>query len=196
MMLFDYTDILPFQADNDHIISKIDSFKSYTIGWNFGAGKPALSTTIIEAIRVYRVGKRLGFSADAFLSKQGDITVSFSHEDNFIDVKIYEDLSYSVRYEKGIGVEYNVLRETEKISFVGLNLFLTNVAQQWNLLEQFTSKTTTQKNRGLTATSLITWEAAFQSLNETAQYNPAEGYANTYHGFIQPLSEPQYSIAV
>ena len=117
MGINNYTDFDIRNIFTDEIISKIYSFSELPNGWDYGIGIAASDETISRAIELYQIGSPYGFKGDAAPLNNGGITISFSLEDNFIDVIIDPSLdSFSWRYEKGIGQEYDILEDKENSS--------------------------------------------------------------------------------
>lgn len=117
MGINNYTDFDIRNIFTDEVISKIYSYNELPNGWDYGIGIAPSEETISRAIELYQIGSPYGFKGDATPLNNGGITISFSLEDNFIDIIIDPSLdSFSWRYEKGIGQEYDILEDKENSS--------------------------------------------------------------------------------
>lgn len=95
----------------------IRSFSELPEGWNFGEGRAPSEEVIDKAIRVYRLGKSSGLIGNAFPVGDGEIEISLSYQDHFIDILITAANTLEYTYEIGIGDEYNEIEHAENISF-------------------------------------------------------------------------------
>jgi hypothetical protein len=105
----------------DPVEEYIRSFASFPEGWNFGEGRPVNIELIVKAIDVYRFGKSLGFTGNAFPIGEGEIEISFSYQEHFIDVYLTNQLTIEYTYELGIGENYQEVEHIENISEVELH---------------------------------------------------------------------------
>jgi len=101
----------------DPVEDYIRSFSELPDGWNFGEGKAPSDEVINKAIQVYRLGKSFGLMGNAFPVGDGEIEISFSYQDHFIDILITGQNILEYTYEIGIGDEYNETEHIENISF-------------------------------------------------------------------------------
>ncbi len=101
----------------DPVEDYIRSFSELLEGWNFGEGKAPSSEVIKKAIQVYRLGKSFGLIGNAFPVGDGEIEISLSYQDHFIDILITAQNTLEYTYEIGIGDEYNEIEHVESISF-------------------------------------------------------------------------------
>jgi hypothetical protein len=101
----------------DPVDEYIRSFSEFPEGWNFGEGKAPSGEVIEKAIQLYRIGKSFGLIGDAFPVGDGEIEISFSYQDHFIDILITAQNTLEYTYEIGIGDEYNEIEHVENIHF-------------------------------------------------------------------------------
>lgn len=101
----------------DPVEEYISSFSELPAGWNFGEGKTPSGEVINRAIKVYRLGKSFGLMGNAFPVGDGEIEISFSYGDHFIDILITGQNTLEYTYEIGIGDEYDEIEHIESISF-------------------------------------------------------------------------------
>lgn len=101
----------------DPVEEYIRSFSEFPEGWNFGEGKAPSVEVIDKAIQVYRLGKSFRLMGNAFPVGDGEIEISFSYEDHFIDILITGQNTLEYTYEIGIGDQYNEIEHIENISF-------------------------------------------------------------------------------
>jgi hypothetical protein len=109
----------------DPVEEYIRSFSKLSEGWNFGEGKAPSGEVIDKAMQVYRLGKSFGLMGNAFPVGDGEIEISFSYEDHFIDILITVQNTLEYTYEIGIGDEYNEIEHIENISFQEAELKLS-----------------------------------------------------------------------
>jgi hypothetical protein len=100
----------------DPIEEYIRSFALLPEGWNFGEGRPADMELITKGIEIYRFGKSLGFTGNAFPMDDGEIEISFSYKEHFIDVYLTNQGTIEYTYEIGIGEDYQEVEYIENIS--------------------------------------------------------------------------------
>jgi hypothetical protein len=100
----------------DPVEQYIRSFASLPEGWNFGEGRPSNAELITKAIEIYRSGKSLGFIGNAFPMGEGEIEISFSYQEHFIDVYLTNQGTIEYTYELGIGENYQEVDYIENIS--------------------------------------------------------------------------------
>lgn len=100
----------------DHIEDKIYSFSTLKNGWDYGEGRAPQRAVIEKAIDIYRIGKRLGMDAEVFPVTSGEIEVSFSLRDHFMDIVVRDDEGLEFSYEIGIGEKYDRITSIENIS--------------------------------------------------------------------------------
>lgn len=101
----------------DPVKEYIRSFSELPAGWNFGEGNPPSEEIIKKAIQIYSLGKLSGFIGNAFPVGDGEIEISFSYQDHFIDILITSQNILEYTYEIGTGDEYNEIEYIENISF-------------------------------------------------------------------------------
>ena len=68
---------------------------------------PANEDTVNRALLIYALGKSYGLSVESFLVGDGDIEISFSYIDHFVDVLILRNGTYNLYCEVGIGESFN-----------------------------------------------------------------------------------------
>lgn len=100
----------------DPVEEYIRSFSELPEGWNFGEGRAPSGEVINKAIEVYGRGKSFMLTGNAFPLVDGEIEISFSNQDHFIDVLITNQNTLEYTYEIGKGDEYNEIEHIENIS--------------------------------------------------------------------------------
>jgi len=110
----------------DPVEEYIRSFAVLPEGWNFGEGRPSNGELIEKAIKIYRFGKSLGFIGNAFPMSEGEIEISFSYQDHFIDVYLTNQGAIEYTYELGIGENYQEVDYIENITLEELQGKLTS----------------------------------------------------------------------
>jgi len=102
----------------------IRSFSELPKGWNFGEGRAPIGEVIDNAIQIYRLGKSFVLIGNAFPVGDGEIEISFSYQDHFIDILITSQNTFDYTYEIGKGDEYNEIEYIENISLEDVELKL------------------------------------------------------------------------
>lgn len=101
----------------DPVEEYIKSFSKLPEGWNFGEGKAPSNEVILRGIEVYKLGRSFGLLGNAFPVGDGEIEISFSYQDHFIDILITGQNTLEYTYEIGIGDEYREIEHIENISY-------------------------------------------------------------------------------
>lgn len=112
-------EILEYVKDTspDPLEEYIRSFSKLPEGWSFGEGNAPSGEAIHRALEVYKLGKSFGLMGNAFPVGDGEIEISFSYQDHFIDILITGQNTLEYTYEIGIGDEYREIEHIENISF-------------------------------------------------------------------------------
>ena len=114
----------------DPIEQEIRSLVNLQEGWDYGEGKPPSKSTINKAIQIYNLAKNYKILTEIFPIGDGDICLSFSQGEIFVDVEIESDGSYNLCIEKGIGNKYTIEEDIEDITFNDienrLNIYFKN----------------------------------------------------------------------
>lgn len=192
---FNYSDFDIEQVFLDNTIQKMYSFENLEKGWDFGAGEPANKDVINTAIDIYNIGLANGFNVDAFPETMGGIVLNLFIDDNFIYVTINKDFSLDIRYEKGIGEDYEILYEKEKVSKHDIISFLKKINPSWLLLEPYTSENMTQIVNGLPAIYLTPMEGVSQHSMRGVPQQQAEQYVPIPKHFTTQQWETPFSFA-
>ena len=95
---------------------KIESFGTLPEGWNFGRGTNAPKEVVDKSLAILEYGENLGCSTDAFPEDEGNICIEFCRGDEFVDIYINVDGTFALCHEKGIGAEYDELKDENPIS--------------------------------------------------------------------------------
>jgi len=106
------------QSKEDSILTKIDCFSRLPSGWDFGQGIGTLKHVSKKAKDIYlKVKKHVYFDMDYDVTPMtdGGLTVIFSNGNDFINISIYEDLSMDLVWERGIGYDFDIIKEKEKV---------------------------------------------------------------------------------
>lgn len=140
---FNYSDLDIEQIFVDKTIQKMYSFENLELGWDFGIGEPPNKGIIKSAIDIYNIGLANGFNGDAFPETMGGIILNLFIGDNFIYVTINKNFSLDIRYEKGIGEDYDILYEKENVSQSHIISVLNKINPAWLLSEPYTSENMT-----------------------------------------------------
>jgi hypothetical protein len=121
----------------DPVEQEIWSFSNLPEGWDYGQGSPPSAETIDKAIVIYRIGKKYNLSVEVLPLGDGEIIVSFSQGETFIDILIGEGETYRLSVEIGIGDKYEI---GETINNAPINVIEDKLKKlsgfdKWNLSE-------------------------------------------------------------
>lgn len=177
------------------VIQKIKSFGDLQMGWDFGEGYPANQEVINKSISILIFGSLCGFNYDARPATNGGIILNFFIADNFIYVQINPNNTYDLRYEKGIGENYEILADNENMPLQEILKTLTNIKELWFLSGLYTSTNMMKTVEDFPATASRTMEKESQYSWKTVHRLPAEPFVITYPHTIQEPQEFQLSFA-
>jgi hypothetical protein len=127
----------------------ISSFAGLPPGWDYGSGGPIETSVIEAAIEWSRFFGLQGFRTDAFPGGEGEISVSASIADHYLEVIVEADLTISVAYDYQRKQVFYHLRKTDKEARAIVNDIMGQmsvVGQIWNasislILENITLQT-------------------------------------------------------
>lgn len=189
-----FSEISEYVTDTspDPVEVYIRSFSEFPDGWNFGEGKAPSGEVINKAIKVYRLGKSFGLIGNAFPVGDGEIEISFSYQDHFIDILITGQNTLEYTYEIGIGDKYDETEHLENISFEEAELKLRALEEMkpCYLLESSMQDGSTRKREDFKAVALENMVPGSPSLIETVWSRiMAPQYAATSGHIMQLLQE-------
>jgi hypothetical protein len=139
-------EILSGYYEYDETISRIQSFKTLSHGWDYGDGDPINTRVINRAISIYIrvISAATGeLMTSASPTSNGGIILTFSYQDQFIDVILKRNLTIDLRHEVGVGEDYEVEYEQSNAKFIDLINLLSNLCS-WS--EPYTYKSITSTN--------------------------------------------------
>lgn len=172
------------KAGGNDITKKIISFSELPDGWDFGGGYAISPKVISMALRIQKIGARLGLTHDAFPEPDGGVSVAFYAEDHVIQFTVNADLSIEVIHEVGFGVEYDEVASREDVSLVVSSHILSrfnNAKKDKCALSEFSIlENTAERVAGSKATHSHPSEAGYLSLIQGAQNRyQTRAYATT-----------------
>lgn len=130
-------------VSQDAISNKIRSFANLPEGWDFGVGTHPSPKMIRKALEIERWGSFFHLKTNAFPGTDGEISITFYCKDESVDVTINLDLSYTVTYEKGIGVAYDQVAYEENVKLATVLNFLNRLScTRWRSSEDFLEPST------------------------------------------------------
>ncbi len=84
------------------VITKVRSFTELPVGWHFGGGVPASPQMMERAIMLVRFAAASGIKrANAFPGVDGEIQVTFYHEDSMLELSLELDGSITIAQDEG-----------------------------------------------------------------------------------------------
>jgi len=131
-------DFLTTRSPEDDVSVKIRSFGNLPLGWDVGEGEPAKPEVVIEALQLHALGLSLGFITDAFPDTGGEISITFYHDQDTIEITVNADLTYTLAHERGIGFEFDELTYKENVDYTTLFEYLQGLRvyqQKWKSYE-------------------------------------------------------------
>lgn len=118
---------------SDKVFDEIRSYAKLPIGWDFGDGDPISQYIITLAEALADIGIKHGYELGSCPQADGGISISFYQmPDECVDITIeppdmeQEKQLYSIRHEKGIGSEYDILYEKENMELEEMIVYLDN----------------------------------------------------------------------
>lgn len=172
---------------------QIKELQKLEAGWDFGEGE-AISDEVGEAsLEIAETGLTLGLKADVRPTSEGGITVSLFHIDDFLFIAVKPDGFFDVIYEKGIGVNYDILDNKENLNLTTIRKYIL----QWVLSEHYIYLNTIKTQNVLPAMHLKnTKTVEYRSLMKNVQERQAiNHFVTTLKYFTVPLSEIQFATA-
>jgi hypothetical protein len=179
---------------SQYVFEKIQSFRNLKLGWRYGEGGPVNEKVTKAAIELYckllvNLNFSQSFKVNAMPNADGGITLSYGHNDNFIELVINPNLKIDLTLEKGIGADYDIMDEVYGIDINDTEIILTYLYKICNLLEPFILMTSMRTEEDSQATRSKITMGGFQSLKKNAQEKKATRFAPTFQIFTQTLME-------
>jgi len=145
----------------DPVELEIELLANLQEGWDYGEGLPPSPETISRAIEIYRIGKVYSLAVEVVPIGDGEIIISFSRGDTFIDIVIAADGTYRLSVEIGIGAEYDIGEKINNASIDRIEDKLKMLAgfDRWKLCESSESEYSVGKNNDF-------FESAFEIIGE------------------------------
>lgn len=168
--------------NNDLVLEELNSFADLDEGWSYGEGKPIDSIVINKAKRVYKIGKYFLKTVNVFPGVDGSILVVFHTQDHSIEVSVNEDLTLNVVIEKGIGFDFQVIKEKDNIELKSIENILSNYKQsEWNILGSFITDTIVEKRKDFEVQHFLIPQTGAESpsLNINAFYRRQKQFMTT-----------------
>lgn len=163
-ILYRDSDIINSNNQDINVIEKIKGFQHLPDGWDFGQGEAPSKGTIKQAIGMYQYGVLLGFNGDVRPETDAGIILNLFTGEDFVYLTINQDGNIDLRHERGIGIEYEIISDIEKISFEDISKTLTNIKEQCFLSELYTPTNTTPTAEDFQATVSSDTEMEYLSL--------------------------------
>lgn len=148
-------------AEKDPVELEIELLANLEEGWDYGEGLPPSAGTINQAIKIYRIGKAYSLAVEIVPIGDGEIIISFSRGDTFVDILIAADGTYRLSVEIGIGAEYEIKENINNASIDTIEDKLKELAgfDQWKLYESSESEYSVGK-------SSASFENVFETIGE------------------------------
>lgn len=175
-----------YKYNDCRVIEKIYSLSTLKEGWAYGEGVPASKEAIKNAIQLFKIGVALGFEVDARPEINGDVILNLFLKDNFVYITCKEGELFDLRYEKGIGQDYDIIDEKEDISLGAIINHLNHLREKWFLLELYHLPNTTPTARDSQVIVLTHSKVEYQYFPKNALSQSPEETANTRGNTIKP----------
>ena len=130
-----------FSSGEDEITTEIRLFAFLPHGWDFGVGDPIEPKIIEKALEIHERGIYLGLLTEAIPEVDGGITLTFIYGEDSVEVKIHGNLTYSVTYERGIGLRFKRLSRLTNVDDLTVMQWLSKLKNKlkaqytWKLFE-------------------------------------------------------------
>jgi hypothetical protein len=191
----------PYKNTNlSYICNKISEFRYLEAKWNFGIGEAVSNRTIKIAIKLLstiNLASHEEFNnlkINALPSTEGGVIISLGKGDEFIELVVNPNFTYDLIYEKGIGVQFEILQEVYDIPVSNNEELIKYFFKLCNSSEPYTLETTTsiEKDSQASPSRIMEEESLFSTWN--VQWLEVEAYATTSPNFINQQLETHQCI--
>lgn len=168
------------------LCERIQGFQNLEPKWNYGYSESVKLETIQYVIHLLSYISLScndfdNLKINAFPNSDGGITISLGNKDEFIELIVNSDLTSDIIYEKGIGVEYEIMDEVCDIPKNNFDHIIYYLYKLCNLSEPSILSTTTMKiNKDLSAVFSKTTMEEYQYLTRPVPSLKVEEYVYTY----------------
>jgi hypothetical protein len=142
-----------FSASSSYINEvklQIKQLQQLEAGWDFGEGEAISDEVGVTSLEIAEIGLTLGLKADVRPTSEGGIIVSLFYKDHFLFINVKPDGLFDVTYEKGIGVNYEILDNKENLNTTAVRKYLI----QWVSSERYIFSNTIKTQNVLPVTHL------------------------------------------
>lgn len=129
---------------------QIEDLQKLGAGWDFGEGEAISDEVGAASIEIAEMGLTLGLKAGVRPLTEGGIVVTLFYSDHFLFTTVKPDGNFDVSYEKGIGVNYDVLDNKENLTLTAVRKYII----QWVSSERYTFLNTIKTRNVLQVTHL------------------------------------------
>jgi hypothetical protein len=172
---------------------KIKELQTLEPGWDFGEGEAVSQEVGESSLSIAEFGLLLGLNANVRPTTEGGIIVSLFKNDQFLFITVNPDELFDVVYEKGIGINYDILDSKENLDSKSIKDYIS----QWVLSEHYTSESMTKMQNVLPVMHLGNIRMGeFQYLMNNVQGRQViTYYADTLNVFTKSQSETPFAFA-
>ncbi len=185
-----------FSASSSYINKvklQIKEFQKLKAGWDFGEGETISDVIGTASLEIAEMGLMLGLKADARPTTEGSIIINLFYSDHFLFITVKSDGFFDVTYEKGVGVNYDILDNKENLSSTAIRKYI----MQWVSSERYTFSNTIKTQNVLPVTHLkSTKTVEYRSLmNNVQEKQVITPYVPILRYFTIPPLEIQFAAA-
>ena len=175
------------------IWSKIQDFQKLEHGWDYGEGEVISKDVAKRAIAIAEYGLISGLNANVRPSSEGELIITLFRKDRFLFIDVKPEGTYNTTYEKGIGVDYEIIEHKENLELSSLFKYIT----KWALSELFTFKNMTLMHIDSEVMPLrnIEMEKFPSSMNNVLRLPVMVLYADTFSNTTKQQSATRFSFA-
>jgi hypothetical protein len=159
------------------VLAQLESFGRLPAGWNFGEGIPVPRDVRDRARIVASFGDVFGLTANMAPGSDGSVALAFQQNLDFVEVTISPDNVVELRVDRGIGFDFERIREREPVALVDVWDALRNLmaGTTWSSQESSIQSTSTQTLGGsLTSLSSHPPEPGYQLRTDELAYQSSK----------------------
>lgn len=150
----------------DPIEREIMALANLQNGWDYGEGSPPSDETIIHAKDIYQISKKYNLFTEVFPIGHGEILLSFSKDDIFVDILLKQDGTFQLTTEIGIGDRFERGETIEHVRLDTINAKLKELSgvAECTVSESCASDPIVRKSSVSSLKALEIWSTQYQLL--------------------------------
>lgn len=129
--------------ENDPIDEKLQRMEEFGSGWHFGEGSPMRPEAMHCARQLHKFGKAFNLVADVFPHEDGDVSIMFKADNQYLEVLCMPDMKFSLTLEEGAEHPFRLVKENEEATLSDVFTELFTFVKPESLCHFFDSFTLT-----------------------------------------------------